>query len=367
MIFTVTGKIGGGKTYWCVNYLVEKYLVYKEDVFQYVPRTELRIVTNIRDLYLPHTDLNQEIQTHGISKVFHPDFVKQNFNTIFIIDEAQILFHRKYYDKDVFAFFQTSRHYGVDIILITQDTDSLCKEIKILSEYEIEATSRSQRTKNVFIYKYKSGEDVAKRQIIKFNKKIAMLYRSRFKEEKETAPMVWKRYALIACIFVVVVIIGFKFMLSIWEPSKANAKAPKSILMTKEEIASVTAPELDSHDPVDNSEEISEYFQKDEGNKIIIMENGRVSGVVINDNESGRSVEGYCNLAKLACVGTIPARLLEYCNSCYKGIKQEETSERLAAVNESTTTGGSVYKRNPSPQKTGGEGFKVFDSLKGAE
>lgn len=373
MIFTVTGKIGGGKTYWAVNYMVEKYLVYKPDVFQYVPRTDLRIVTNIRDLYLPHTNLNVEINRLGISGVFNSNYVQGHFNTIFVIDEAQIIFHRKYYDKDVFAFFQTSRHYGVDIILITQDTDSMCKEVKILSEYEIEATSRSRRTKNVFVYKYKDGEEVSKRKIIKFDKKIAALYTSRFKEEKEQAPMVWKRYALIAAVFIIAVVIGFKGMLSMWKPKEARAeKSPRAILMSEKEVADLgLSPELESHELADprevEGEEIANYYENEKSKRVLIVESGRVTGVVTTEEDTQEVSSNHCNLAHLACVGNIPNRLLDYCRSCYLGVDQEQARTRLAAEDKAVNVASKDLNKNPSPQKSVGEGLKVFDSLKGAE
>jgi len=243
MIITITGKLGSGKTYWIVNYIIEKYYVWKEEIFQYVPKGKVRVVTNIDGLLIDHVNLNDEIERIGIDKVFDKSYVDRDGNTIFIIDEAQNIFHRKYYDKNVFYFFQTSRHYGVDVLLITQDVDSLCKEIKILQEYEIRAEDRSRRPKNTFVYRYISGEDNFKRQLIKFDIKKAMLYRSRLKEESEKVPNVWMRYVVYACLILIVTFVGFKFMTSMWKRDtknlvdiKKSSKKSSSVLISNDEL-----------------------------------------------------------------------------------------------------------------------------------
>lgn len=217
MIITVEGKIGSGKTYWAVNFLVEKFYVWKEELFTYVPKGNLRVISNIKDLQLPHIDLDDEIEKRGgLEKVFnenYPGLKDANTQTIFVIDEAQApnLFHRKYYNPAVFLFFQKSRHLGIDVVLITQDRFTLCKEIQTLSEYNVVAIPRSVRTKNVFMYKYVHGSEVGRRKSILFSKRIAGLYRSFEKLENEKVTYLWKKYALAMVIAVLVIGLGFKF------------------------------------------------------------------------------------------------------------------------------------------------------------
>lgn len=216
MIITVEGKIGSGKTYWAVNFLLEKFYVWKDELFQYVPKGNLRVISNIRDLALPHIDLDEEINKMGsIEKIFnenYPGLKDANTQTIFVIDEAQApnLFHRKYYNPSVFLFFQKSRHLGIDIVLITQDKWTLCKEIQVLSEYNVVALPRSVRTKNVFMYKYMHGNEVGRRKSIIFNKRVASCYRSFEKLENEKITYLWKKYAAAVVIAFIVVIVGFK-------------------------------------------------------------------------------------------------------------------------------------------------------------
>lgn len=230
MIILVTGKIGGGKTYWCVNYLIEKYYEYKQSIFQYVPnRKNIRIVTNIDSLDLPHEDLEKIVDEKGLQYVFNKDYVGSD-SVVFIIDEAQRpkYFHRKFYDPKVFEFFQMSRHYGCDVLLITQDVNSLSRELKFLCEFEVRAMPRSRRTQNMFVYQYLAEDEKFKQQLLKFDKKIGALYRSQSKDETSKVPRVWKPYAIGVSVAVVLVLFGFWYFIhsfsEMGKPKVAHAK-----------------------------------------------------------------------------------------------------------------------------------------------
>lgn len=380
MIIGITGKIGGGKTYWCVNYIVEKYLTYKPEIFQYVTKTDLKIITNIRDLELPHIDLKTEIDHHGISGVFNPSYVSGHGNTLFIIDEAQNYFHRKYYDKDVFLFFQTSRHYGVDILLITQDMESVSKEVRLLIEYTVHAQSRSQRTKNMFVYKYISGDDVFKRQLLKFNKKVAMLYKSRLKEEMEKAPIVWKRFAFLAILVFAGMVVCLKLLFNIYAPPAEAKQIPKgkqARLLSPGEVENQERTSVQkmtmSKNKVEENQQVKKQLerslqQKDdeqlESGKVILMENGRVTGYVVHDSGlQGEQSSRDCMLASIVCKGSHTRKVQAYCDKCY--LEQESAQAKAdperKAANEQDVN---ALKENPSPSKKQGGRFNVFDPSK---
>lgn len=275
MIILLTGKLGGGKTYWCVNYLIEKYYEYRQNIFQYVPiKKNLRIVSNIDKLELPHENLEALVDEKGLEGVFSKDFVN-NDTCVFIIDEAQRpkFFHRKFYNPKVFEFFQMSRHYGVDVLMITQDVNSLSRELKYLCEYEIRAMPRSRRTQNIFVYQYLADDEVFKRQIIKFNKRIGELYRSQFRDESSKMPRVWKPYLVGACIAVVLVFFGFKYFIhmfnSMGQSHAASNNEYKKKLMSQNDMKSVgIAVSLPSKDKNDsNKVESSLRSQQSEGYK----------------------------------------------------------------------------------------------------
>jgi len=98
---------------------------------------------------------------------------------IFAVDEAQKYFDRKFYDKDVFFFFQYHRHYGVDILLATQDASVLPKEIRVLAEFIIRAEQRSLTLKS-FKYKYYSpdGSTHLFNQTLRKDDKVFSIYKS---------------------------------------------------------------------------------------------------------------------------------------------------------------------------------------------
>lgn len=273
MILTITGKLGSGKTYYVVNYLIEKYFLWKEDIFQYVPRNNLKIVSNIDDLAINHVDLNSEIERVGLSGVFNKSYVERDGNTIFIIDEAQNIFHRKFFDKDIFYFFQTSRHYGVDVLLITQDVESLCKEIKILQEYEIRAEDRSRRTKNMFVYRYISGDDVFRRKLIRFDLKKAMLYRSRIMEESEKVPNTWARYVVVGVVLLVVAGLAVRFAFkAMWGSGSVQAPgSSENVFLSEQDLPGVRPSGIDVN-------ELVKFEDVENG------ENGLFGGGVIQDS-----------------------------------------------------------------------------------
>ncbi len=103
-----------------------------------------------------------------------------NSNVIYIIDEAQAgnYFHRKFYDVNVFLFFQMHRHLGCDIYLITQDVRCLARELQQLAEYVIRAVRRSNSIGKSFTYKFYSGDECFKTKRIKQDQKVFGMYRS---------------------------------------------------------------------------------------------------------------------------------------------------------------------------------------------
>lgn len=225
MIITIEGKLGSGKTYWAVNYILEKYYSWNNVINQYVPKyTDLRIVTNIDELDLPHENLKTLIEEKTMQGVFNENFVNTSAHCIFIIDESQYYFHRKYSDKEVFKFFQMSRHYGVDILLITQDVDTLSKELRSLSEYTIKALPRTRSANGLMRYSWLSENEQFRSQSIRFKKEVGSMYRSRMKEEKMKIPLTWKKYAIYAVALVLVSIIGIGLMVKKFYPDSSGSQ-----------------------------------------------------------------------------------------------------------------------------------------------
>jgi hypothetical protein len=218
-VYIIDGKIGSGKTYYAVYHILKKYYHYDEILDEYFPRKNLVLISNIDGLKLEHIALDAEVEKHGLEYVFSEQYVNslrdgRKFPIIFLIDEAQSpkFFHRKYYNERVFYFFQYSRHYGVDAFLITQDVDSLAKEIRVLPEYTIHAVSRTHTTGYNFQYKFISNDEVTKTKFVKIDKSVFRVYKSFNFDETEKPKPVYIRYFIFIAAAFICAILAFKFI-----------------------------------------------------------------------------------------------------------------------------------------------------------
>ena len=151
MIHIVEGVPGSGKTYYAVNYLVSNFFEYDSFYSEYKERPDknVLVITNIDSLRLKHLNLDYLIERFTLEKFFtveNFEKIQKQYrvkNIVVIVDEAQKYFDRKFYNKDVFYFFQYHRHLGVDIFLLTQSKNTLARELVVLSEYIIKAVPRS--------------------------------------------------------------------------------------------------------------------------------------------------------------------------------------------------------------------------------
>jgi len=161
MIHIVEGTPGSGKTYYAVNYLIDNFFDYDSFYDEYKEKSNknVLVISNIDSLRVPHLDLDMLIDRFTLEKFFtveNFEKIQKQYrvkNIVVIIDEAQKYFDRKFYNKDVFFFFQYHRHLGVDIFLITQSKNTLAKELVVLAEYIVRALPRSVQP-NSFIYHF---------------------------------------------------------------------------------------------------------------------------------------------------------------------------------------------------------------------
>lgn len=161
MIHIVEGVPGSGKSYYAVNYLIQNFFDYDSFYNEYKEKENknVLVITNIEDLKVKHLNLDILLDRFTLEKFFTVDNferIQKQYrvkNIIVIIDEAQRYFDRKFYNKDVFYFFQYHRHLGVDIFLITQSKNTISKELVVLAEYIIRAVPRSLQV-GAFRYKF---------------------------------------------------------------------------------------------------------------------------------------------------------------------------------------------------------------------
>jgi hypothetical protein len=245
MVIVIDGKIGGGKTYFAVNWLLEKHYLFNDTILEHLPRGEITVISNIRDLRLPHIKLGELIppelpdkeRDEKLRELFNFDYTKEHKQVVFVVDEAQRYFHRKYYDRQVFSFFQMCRQGGVDIILITQDIGTMAKEVRVLAEYEVTAVPRTKRLKSLFQYNYRTDGEFFKKKNLKFKPDVASYYTSFTSEETEKITPAIYKYAGIAAVLLIGTVIAFKMALGVFfgggkTIGEAQAKTP-----TKERVA----------------------------------------------------------------------------------------------------------------------------------
>ena len=186
MITLVEGVIGSGKTYFVVFELLRKYFRWDENEVRYIPLSDdVEIYTNI-DGFVHGKSLTMVLSSVGGVENFFTVPVQEKLTNskrhVYVIDEAQMYFGRKFYNKPVFDFFQWSRHFGIDMYLITQDVYSLVRELQNLNEHHIKVVRRSYSMLGEFRYNFMSGYDVIKRKTLRADPKVFKQFRSTLTE-----------------------------------------------------------------------------------------------------------------------------------------------------------------------------------------
>lgn len=232
MLRIISGKIGSGKTYYAVYHMLKNYYEYDTSLKEYVPKgSDFRIVTNIADFRLPCLNLDVEVEKAGGIDVFFSYEFQQSYGyrVVYIIDEAQKYFHRKYYNKEVFLYFQMHRHLGHDIYLVTQDEDTIAKEIRTLAEYIIRPVQRSSRIFNEFRYKVCVGDEVVRTVVLKANKDVFRLYQSQLSQEVEKPKRFQTRFLIYAGILFIVAGLGLYLFFSVFFSPPSQKKLEEKI------------------------------------------------------------------------------------------------------------------------------------------
>lgn len=144
------GKPRTGKSYYAVKHLAETYFYRtKKGWWRRKPEfKELKIVTNIEDLQLPHDNLKKWIDgAGGHEKLFSLEYQKkihQKYNqVVYLIDEAQFLFPSNFRNNAVNSWLEYHGHLGQDIYFITHALTSLPRHFYNLAELQLQAMSRS--------------------------------------------------------------------------------------------------------------------------------------------------------------------------------------------------------------------------------
>lgn len=218
MITLIEGRIGSGKSYFAVRDVLLKYYRFDTDKVHWVMRDDIAdvvVYTNIDGFWVAN-DLDTAVKKAGGLEVFFTESYQKKFTRlkkhVYIIDEAQraSLFHKKFYNADVFFVFEYSRHLGIDFILITQDLYKLSPGLINLPEIHIKVQRRSMVVfRNSFVYMYMSDKDVLMKKFIKADPRIFAAYRSQRASEFMSVKSFSRRYLVIVLLLIMVACGGF--------------------------------------------------------------------------------------------------------------------------------------------------------------
>lgn len=216
MIRIVQGNPGSGKSYYCVNYIA-KFCDYDNLYGEHILKHNTLVITNIENLKIKHLNLDDLIQRFTVEKFFTVEnfeiiMAKYKVNHIIVaIDEAQKIFDSKFYDKDVFYFFQYHRHLGIDIFFLTQNVSLICRQIPPLSEFIVDAVPRSKGISGMFRYRMldSKGFHMYSKGVAKVQN-IFKMYQSFKSDEAEKPKNVLMHWIVICSVAFLVCFVGFK-------------------------------------------------------------------------------------------------------------------------------------------------------------
>jgi len=203
----ITGVPGAGKTYYIVNHILENYCQKFGDTYEL--KSDYLLITNVDELMLDTVSLDDAIKDcesleDFFSVVFQEKISRkyEDKKIIYIIDECQKYFHRRYYQRPVFEFFEYHRHMGFDIFLLSQNANLISKDIIGLSEIEVRAVPRTLTIAS-FMYLKKSNKEIIGRVLLRRKKSVFGMYKSMSKSETEKIKSPYLKY-IIPVIFLII-------------------------------------------------------------------------------------------------------------------------------------------------------------------
>lgn len=206
----ITGLPGSGKSYYVVKEITSIYCNKFADTYEL--KSDCVLISNVTNLLLNSYSLEDMIAKAGSVEVFFSSAYQQRVrdrfegkNLVYVIDEAQKFFHRKFYNRGVFEFFETHRHFGIDIYLVSQNSNLLARDVLALAEIETRAVPRTLAITG-FSYQTRSQGEIIARKVLKKDKAIFSLYKSQNAEETQA---IRRPYLKLACYFVCFFVFGY--------------------------------------------------------------------------------------------------------------------------------------------------------------
>lgn len=231
MFRIIQGVPGSGKSYYMVNYLC-KFVKYDAFYCEHILNDNVLVISNIDSLRIKHMDLDELIKKYGFETFFSVanfEKIREVYrvkNIVLIIDEAQNYFDRKYYNQDVFYFFQYHRHLGVDVILGTQAANLLANALIPLCEHIVEAVPRSKSIVGNFTYHFKDKNNrFMYSKVLRKNQLIFDAYKSFEADEISKPKNVILHWLVVGAVLVVAGGLCFKIALAVVKSKSTSKKS----------------------------------------------------------------------------------------------------------------------------------------------
>jgi len=210
-LYLITGQPGAGKTYYALQDVLKRYYNYNDGQYEKRPDAPI-LVTNMEGLSIEHENLEEIAGKMGVTvpKFFTceiQDKIHKKYpKVVYIIDEAQQYYRGKYYDGDVFYYFERIRHYGDDCYLIAHTRYKIPKDIYGVVEKEIRAIRRSLNI--IGELKYNILVDVEKigMEVLRKDKRVMASYKTADTNESIKMNSPYRKYVIIGLLMILVMI-----------------------------------------------------------------------------------------------------------------------------------------------------------------
>lgn len=305
MIHIIEGRIGSGKTYWCVSYVLRLYYDWDNRFFEFFPKKDIpKIITNIKSLSFGEViDLNALLDAAGsLEDLFYINPVTYELkhkvfeNSVLIIDEAQSprFFHRLYKGPGVMLFFQLHRHFGAEVFLATQDVKTLCPDLRELPEYHLRCVRQSLQLGKFFTYRKYYDTEPGATSRLRRDQRVFDCYKSvESGVTHKNVPSALTRYVVILAVGICLFVLGGYGMKAYFFGTRSQAVASPSKPVVSPSVVPAASPVLNKY-PIYSSPSAGDFVPSDKAIESELIKNIKDLGFLrVELITSGRVLRKY--------------------------------------------------------------------------
>tara|TARA_Y100000588_G_scaffold392006_1_gene502443 strand:- start:320 stop:1465 length:1146 start_codon:yes stop_codon:yes gene_type:complete len=287
MIYGIVGRPGGGKSYEAVAFQVLPALKEGRKVITNLPLQIEHFVAvlgeEVRELI---SVVDGQLTQFGsmerpFSQVAHYQDEWRNERgqgPLYVVDEAHMTLPNKNLNTEILEWYSLHRHYGVDIILVTQNLRKIHRDIKDMIEVTYYcAKNTALGSNNTYTRKVRSGAngDVVNTSIRKYEQAYFPFYKSHTASNSSVTEAmaadivpIWKRWPVIGS--VIFIVAGLFIM--VWAFSPQDETDSIEEFPTVETVQVPAASPVPDGTPVKESqvENVSEWFGPLDGFKFFV-------------------------------------------------------------------------------------------------